>query len=252
MWLALRLFAFGVVPSLVLVLTSFQFPARWSSTNDVYVAALLVPTMLLLILPLPLFYIAAFPPRDRTLPAVGLAAAALAAALVVAGWVVPEANQQLRKRVWSASLQRPPGDRMAFPERGLNELRPHELITSAWSHPAGPEMFVLIRRTGHVALSTVLVLLGVAVSVLPQAPRRRWLLVGPAVFWLAWCCDFVYLKLGWGHQIARVARDWPLRAVEPLVYGDLPLGLVPWIAAGIGLMLFIRLSSPHVFRTPTG
>jgi hypothetical protein len=232
-WLIGRLLIGVGVPAALIVLFDSSGLRRlifaegygFTWANRVGVVALLLPQAALLVVPIALFVIAAYPPRERRVPAVGFAGAALVCLLAFAGWIVPIANQEFRVVMLNAWTSHR-GIEARPLARGLNELLPGALVTQvAQARRADPALTVLLLKTGLAALAATLVLAGSGAAALSRRRRRWWVAFGLMVYIAG---------------IAGIPAAAGLDAhAHPLV------GLSPWLLAVLALTVSVSLVRSH-------
>jgi hypothetical protein len=191
--------------------------------------ALLLPQAILALVPLTFFFAMAYPPRTRPFPPVGLAAMAVSTVVLLAAWGAPEANQRFRLIAY-AQVSGAPMDTSAVLRRGPNELLAPDLLLRAFERASGPEMGVLLFKSGLGVLTVGLVWLGWLVGTFTTRRRRAWV---------------------WAVPLTCILVVGPLAGFSPLRWGahaHAVVGLTTWVLAfaAFGSVFFIGT------RRPTG
>lgn len=225
-WLTARLLLAMIPPVLVLATLGWghmlpRIPLPWALRFEM--AGFVLPQAALAVLPLALLLVVAWPHRDRTVPALGLAATALLGALAIGAWILPIANRAFHVAAYASSsnIDRATAARTLLP--APPDLPSFELVSRAIERPAGPPMGVLLFRTGLAVMAAAFVLLGSALARRPQAVRRL---------------RITAVALVYGLGLALLPAQWELGGHAPAV-----VGLIPW-AAAIGALMS-SISRPH-------
>ena len=171
-WLLWRLLLITIVPVAIMFVDPL-FSLRsvpWSTR--VVLSVLLIPGALAVVLPLALFVTVAYPPPNRGVPGIGLAASGFALVLLLAGWIVPTANQQFRVGAYQQLADAPRG---TLPP-GPGEFTLSQLAARPSGQRSSPETAVLLFRSGLGPLTASLIVLGALVGTLHRHERRSWVM----------------------------------------------------------------------------
>ena len=225
-----RALIFVVVPSLALTFAQdggAGLGSRVGQAQWIELGALLWPATMLLVAPIGLFLAMSRVPRARQVPAVGVSAVVLVAALVLGGWVVPWANQRFRVITYAAHAGIETDVAATRLPKGFAEQDPLELMSYAVSNPQDRfAIMQLVLKSGISVLAMTMVLLGASVRRLARPLIRWWTAVVLAVCVMA---------------LAVLPQLQALNAhAHPI------LGAVPWLLVALAtLALFgLRVAVP--------